>query len=152
MTLDAKLRWNEHVKIKIMELQVKWKNPNWLIGRKSKLSIENKLLIYNQILKPIWAYGAQFWGCTSLYTKFSEQNTQMHRKRTMVYTHKWFTSCLGVNTVGQEIENIGTKHNTRLRHHINTEASSLADLIGLERRLIRMKPTYLIRDIFCVRV
>ena len=51
MILDAKLRWDEHIEIKIMELQLKWKKLNWLIGRKSKLFIENKLLIYNQMLK-----------------------------------------------------------------------------------------------------
>ena len=32
--------------------------------RKSKLSVGNKLLIYNQVLKPVWAYVNQFWGCT----------------------------------------------------------------------------------------
>ena len=47
ITLGAKLRWNEHVKIKIMELQLKQKKLHWLLGRTSKLSIENKLLIYN---------------------------------------------------------------------------------------------------------
>jgi hypothetical protein len=29
-------------------------NMYWLLGRKSKLSINNKLLIYKVIIKPIW--------------------------------------------------------------------------------------------------
>jgi hypothetical protein len=37
----------------------------WLLGRKSKLSINNKLLIYKVILKPIWTYGIQLWDTTS---------------------------------------------------------------------------------------
>jgi hypothetical protein len=37
----------------------------WLLGRKSKLSIDNKLLIYKVILKTIWTYGIQLWGTTS---------------------------------------------------------------------------------------
>jgi hypothetical protein len=37
----------------------------WLLGRKSKLSINNKLLIYKTTLKPIWAYGIQLWGTAS---------------------------------------------------------------------------------------
>jgi hypothetical protein len=37
----------------------------WLVGRKSKLSTNNKLLIYNTILKPAWAYGIQLWGTAS---------------------------------------------------------------------------------------
>ena len=36
---------------------------NWLIGRKSKPTTENKLLMYRAILKPIWTYGVQLWGC-----------------------------------------------------------------------------------------
>jgi hypothetical protein len=37
----------------------------WLLGRKSKLSVSNKLLMYKAILKPIWMYGIQLWGTTS---------------------------------------------------------------------------------------
>jgi hypothetical protein len=37
----------------------------WLLGRKSKLSTDNKLLIYKTILKPVWAYGIQLWGTAS---------------------------------------------------------------------------------------
>jgi len=28
------------------------------------LSIHNKLILYKQILKPVWTYGIQLWGCT----------------------------------------------------------------------------------------
>jgi hypothetical protein len=38
----------------------------WLLGRKSKLSINKKLVIYKTILKPIWAYGIQLWGTASM--------------------------------------------------------------------------------------
>jgi len=33
----------------------------WLLGNKSQLSIENNLLLYEAILKSIWAYGVQLW-------------------------------------------------------------------------------------------
>ena len=56
MTLDVKLKWKEHVKKKRKELDLKYRQLYWLIGRRSKLSIDNKILIYNQILKPIWLY------------------------------------------------------------------------------------------------
>jgi hypothetical protein len=32
---------------------------------KSKLSLANKLLIYKTIIKPIWTYGVELWGCAS---------------------------------------------------------------------------------------
>jgi hypothetical protein len=37
----------------------------WLLGRKSKLSTRNKLLIYKAIPKAIWTYGIQLWGTAS---------------------------------------------------------------------------------------
>ena len=40
-------------------------NLYWIIGRKSQLSLENKLLVYKVILKPVWTYGIQLWGTAS---------------------------------------------------------------------------------------
>lgn len=34
----------------------------WLIGHKSQMSTHNKLLLYKQILKPVWTYGIQLLG------------------------------------------------------------------------------------------
>jgi hypothetical protein len=64
MTLDAKLWWKAHVEKKTEELELRYKKMYWLIGRNSSLSLHNKLLIYIEILKPIWTYGIQRWGCT----------------------------------------------------------------------------------------
>lgn len=65
MNLDVKLKWKEHIKKKKEELELKYRKLYWLLGRKSQLSASNKLLLYNQILKPVWTYGIQLWGCTS---------------------------------------------------------------------------------------
>lgn len=64
MTLDAKLKWEEHVKKKKEELNIQYRKLYWLLGRNSKFSVQNKLLIYKQVLKPVWTYGIQLWGCT----------------------------------------------------------------------------------------
>lgn len=73
MTLDAKLRWKEHIKIKKKQLNAMRSKMEWMIGRKSNLSVHNKLLLYKQILKPIWTYGIQLWGCSAnSNTSFSE--------------------------------------------------------------------------------
>ena len=56
-----KLRF--HVKKKTYRL--KNKRDNWLIGKKSHLSIENKLLIYKAVIKQICSYGIELWSCTS---------------------------------------------------------------------------------------
>jgi hypothetical protein len=36
---------------------------SWLIGKRSQLPLENKVLIYKAILKPTWTYGIELWGC-----------------------------------------------------------------------------------------
>jgi hypothetical protein len=36
-----------------------------LLGRNSELSTYNKLILYKQVLRPVWSYGIQLWGCAS---------------------------------------------------------------------------------------
>jgi len=64
MTLDAKLRWKPHVKKKQEELTLKYRKMYRLMGRYSALSVYNKLMLYQQVLKPVCTYGIQLWGCT----------------------------------------------------------------------------------------
>jgi hypothetical protein len=63
LILDQKLTWRSRITAKKPQINLKLRQTNWLIGRKSKLATENKLLMYKAILKPIWYYGVQFWGC-----------------------------------------------------------------------------------------
>jgi hypothetical protein len=60
---DPFLVWQIFTKRK--QLGIALTKMYWLLGRKSKLSINNKLLIYKTILKPIWAYGIHLWGTAS---------------------------------------------------------------------------------------
>jgi hypothetical protein len=45
MTLDAKLRWKEHIKKKRDELNIKFRKMYWLLGSNSELSVHNKLTL-----------------------------------------------------------------------------------------------------------
>jgi hypothetical protein len=49
----------------IFDTHLKIKDMYWLIERNSKLSLENKILLYKTIIKPIWTYEAEIWGCVS---------------------------------------------------------------------------------------
>jgi len=51
--------------IKRKQLDLKLRKLYWIFGRKSHLSLENKLLVYKAILKPIWTCGLQLWGSAS---------------------------------------------------------------------------------------
>ena len=46
------------------ELGLKYRQMYRLLGRKSDLTTHNKLVLYKQILKSVWTYGIQLWGCT----------------------------------------------------------------------------------------
>jgi hypothetical protein len=51
--LDQKLTWRAHIKAKRLQLELKLKTMYWLMNKKSKLSVENKLTIYKAKLKPV---------------------------------------------------------------------------------------------------
>jgi hypothetical protein len=63
--LDSKLTWKDHVIKKRNQIELRTKELTWLIGRRSNLSLDNKVLLYKTIIKPIWVYGIELWGCGS---------------------------------------------------------------------------------------
>jgi len=67
--LDSEMTWKVHI-AKKKEKKKKgdgYKNlKNVLVSwEKSILSLENELLLYKAIIKPIWTYGIELWGCSS---------------------------------------------------------------------------------------
>ena len=149
MTLDAKLRWSEHVKIKTEELNIRFRQMYWLLGRNSPTSTYNKLLVYNQILKPIWMYGSQIWGCASNCHIEKIQTFQNKMLRCAVNAPWYIRNSdlhrdLGIPTVREVIKQTATKHETRLSQHENPEALQLLDNDHLTRRLKRKKPFELV--------
>ena len=145
MTLDTKLRWKAHVKKKREELGIRYKKMYWLLGRKSKLSLHNKLLLYNQVLKPVWTYSIQLWGCTSHSNRDIIQRFQNEVLRSIADA-PWFVRNsdlhrdLKVDVVVNEIKRFAQKHEGRLHQHENVEALQLLDNSDVVRRLQRKKP------------
>jgi len=83
------------------ELGLKYKKKKyWLRGR-SALSIYNKLMLCKQILKPVWTYGIQLWGCTeqsntesfndfkTKYLGTSSMHLGISERPTSIVTFKW---------------------------------------------------------------
>ena len=46
------------------------------MGKKSKVSTQNQILIYKQVLMPVWTYGIQLWACASKSTNETIQKFQ----------------------------------------------------------------------------
>jgi hypothetical protein len=87
--LNRRFTWHKHIFVKRKQLRIILTIMYWLLGRKSKLSTNNKLLLYKSILKPIWTYGIQLWGTastsnTQILERFQSQTFAHDSGRTMV--------------------------------------------------------------------
>jgi hypothetical protein len=114
---------------------------HWLLGRNSSLSLNNQLLLYNQILKPVWTYSIQLWGCTKPSNVDIKQRFQNKVLRNIVDA-PWFVRNSDLH---REIQRFAQKHEERLHQHENVEAIQLLDNMGIVRRLQRKKPYDLVK-------
>ncbi|CAK1554949.1 unnamed protein product [Leptosia nina] len=88
--LDRRLTWTYHIKKKRKEINHRFRNLHWLMGRNSALSTDNKLLIYNALLKPIWSYGLPLWGSANKSNIMIIQRMQNNILRTIT-SAPWFS-------------------------------------------------------------
>jgi hypothetical protein len=116
----------------------------WLLGRKSKLSTSNKLLIYKTILKPIWTYGIQLWGTASTSDIEILERFQPKALR-MIVDAPWYVSNtvirrdLQMPTVKEEIRRYSSQYSARLGAYPNGQIENLIELPD-NRRLPRHLP------------
>ena len=131
------------------QLDIKLKELLWLLDRKSKLSLENKILIYKAILKPVWTYGIQLWGVAAKSNINIIQQFQSKVLR-MVPHAPWYVrkeqihSDLNINTVLEEIRESSTSYLLRLQSHLNPLARALLKTETNTSRLRRFQPIDLI--------
>jgi hypothetical protein len=117
----------------------------WIIGRKSQLSVENKLLLYKVILKPIWSYGIQLWGIAS--TSNIEILERFQAKALRVITDApWYIPNamlhrdLRVSTVKHTVKNFSITYRRRVAQHPNRLTPPLIQGPSYPRRLKRKHP------------
>jgi len=89
--VDKRLTRKDHVKTKRKQLYLKTREMYWLIVNHSPLSLENKLLIYKTVLKPVWTYGIELWGCASKSNIALIQRYQSKLLRTITNA-PWYVS------------------------------------------------------------
>ena len=128
--LDSTLNWKHHIAKKRKQIEIKFKEINWLIGRKSHLTIDNKLLIYKTIIKPIWTYGIELWGCASRSNIEIIQRSQSKILRAIVDA-PWYVSNQTLHTdlkipyVRTVITDRIQKHYQKLESHPNNAIEAL---------------------------
>jgi hypothetical protein len=93
------------------------------------MTIDNKLLIYKQILRPVWQYGAQLWGCSKPSTVNIIQRFQNKVLRANVdapwYVRNYLHRDLNIESVTDIIKKVAQNHEWRLHNHPNTEVIQL---------------------------
>jgi len=102
----------------------------WILGRKSELSLANKVLLYKSIRKRIWTYGIPFWGTASRSNIEILQRFQNKAVRTMVNA-PWYVpnillhTDLQLPTIREEITKFSANHRAKLLTHPNNFTSNL---------------------------
>jgi hypothetical protein len=77
--------------IKRKQFDLKTGEIYWLIGKHFTLSLENKLIIYKTVLKAVWTYGIELWGCATKSNITVIQRYQSKLLRTITNA-PWYVS------------------------------------------------------------
>jgi hypothetical protein len=131
--LDRRLTWHKHIFAKRKQLGITITNMYWLLGRKSKLSTSNTLLIYKTILKQIWTYGIQLWGTASTSNIEILEHFQS-KALSKIVDAPWYMPNtvirrdLQIPTVKEEICRYRSQYSARLSAHPNDLIVNLMEL------------------------
>ncbi|KAJ8730540.1 hypothetical protein PYW08_001953 [Mythimna loreyi] len=143
--LDKKLTWREHIKAKRDQANIKLREFYWLIGRQSSLSLENKLLIYKSIIKPVWTYGIELWGSAS-HSNIEILQRFQNKALKILINAPWFTKNTEVHeyvempTVKEQIDQSCKIYKQRLKRHKNQLARAL---MNTDHSIFRLRRTRL---------
>ena len=116
----------------------------WIIGRKSKLSLTNKLLIYKIILKPIWTYGVPLWETASqsnieILQRLQNKILRIATEAPWYIPNYMLHSDLQIPTIREEITRLSTNYRAKIEVHPNKLTTSLLEKQG-PGRLRRYSP------------
>ena len=143
--LDRRLTWRKHIATKRKHLDLQLRQLYWILGRKLQLSLENKLLVYMAIRKPIWTYGIQLWGTASnsnidILERFQSKVLRIIIDAPWYVPNTMIRRYLQVLHVRQEVTNYSIIYRHRFENHPNRLAKSLFPGPTLNRRLKRCQP------------
>ncbi|PNF30905.1 hypothetical protein B7P43_G03641 [Cryptotermes secundus] len=138
--LDQKLTWRTHIKKKRQQLTLKERQLRWLLGKRSQLSLENKTLLYKALLKPIWTYGIELWGCarpsnTKILQTFQSKTLRRITGAPWYVTNRTTHNDLNIPFITEEIRKHATRHRTRITGHENPLIVELTKPHPAARRL-----------------
>jgi hypothetical protein len=142
--LDRRLTWHKHIVVKRRQIGIALTKMYWLLGRKSKFSTSNKLLIYKTVLKPIWTCGMKIWGTAStsnieILERFQSKALCMIEDTPWYVPDTVIRRDLQTPTVKEEIRRYSSQYSARLSAHPNGLVVNLMEQPD-NRRLRRHLP------------
>lgn len=146
MHLDRRLTWKKHLQTKRDQVNLRYKGLYWLMGKNSKLTTDNKILLYNTMLKPIWTYGIELWGSTCASNRMLIQRAQNYILK-QISGAPWYITmtelheALNLPMVSEVIDCCCCRYKKRLQIHPN----QLAGQLTIPETIRRLKKR---RDIF----
>jgi len=145
--LDAKLNLNSHVSQLVIKVRRREQKLRWLYGRNSKLPLKTRIIIYKQLIAPVWQYTIAVWGPLTSQGSFNKiyvlQNRALREITGCPYyvRNQTLYTDLRMKTVDEIYDNICDNYAQRLLNHPNIEARKLALYPYVPVRLSR--PRYL---------
>jgi hypothetical protein len=143
--LDRRLTWHKHIFTKRKHLGTIVTKLFWLLGCKSKLDLNNKLLIYKVAIKPIWTYGIQLWVTASTSNIEIMESFQLKALR-LITDAPWYVpnavirNDLQIPTIKEEITRLSSKYSAGLNTHPNHLVTQLSNTPAF-RRLRKLLPS-----------
>lgn len=83
---------------KKLQTKEKMRKLYWLVGRHSTLDLTNKQHLYITIIKPIWTYGIQLWGCVS------KSDIKIIQRCQILPPEPWFRQHTGLTGIKSSME------------------------------------------------
>ncbi|KAL4091805.1 hypothetical protein QTP88_026434 [Uroleucon formosanum] len=133
LTVDRRLTWSHHIKIKKLALNARLRFLKTLISNNKHTSLNVKLLIYKSLLKPMWTYGLQLWGNAKKTNINLIQTLQNKILRKITNSEPYISNLtlhndLKIKTVHEEAVTYYKRFHSKLPSHTNPLISNLSSL------------------------
>jgi hypothetical protein len=123
--LDSILTRKQHIAKKRKQIDLKVKDMHLTIGHKSTMSLDSKVLLQKTIIKPIWTYGIELWGCASKSNIAIMKRSQSKIPR-MLTNAPWYVTNqtlhedLNIPYITEDIQERSKKYHDKIKIHSNT--------------------------------
>ncbi|GFT55344.1 probable RNA-directed DNA polymerase from transposon BS [Trichonephila clavipes] len=149
LILNDKLTYSAHFKEITKKFWEKLYSLNDIIGRKSKLSLKNRIFVYKQYVRPLLLYGCAIWGSAGYVHIDNFQRLQNRALRTIARATQFLPRYilheeLRVEPIHTIIAEYASSFHSSILHHQNATINSKKNF----RNLPPIHPPYASHRIF----